>query len=442
MSEWVEKPLAELASIQVSNVDKKTIEGEKNVRLCNYMDVYSNDYLDNEIDYMEATASRKEVSRFSLAAGDVVITKDSESPDDIGIPATLVEEIEGLVCGYHLALLRPDLSKVDPIFLLKQLASAGAASYFGKRAAGSTRYALSTGTISNTPIPVAPLKEQRKISFVLRLLDTRIEATEALIAKQERLRAGLMQDLFTRGVDENGELRPPREEAPHLYHKTELGWLPKGWTAKAVSDCVDSISDGPFGSNLKSEHYVTEPGVRVIRLQNVQAGYFDASDQAFVSDDHARYLARFEVRPEDVLIASLGDDRFEAGRACLYPEDLGPAINKADCFRARAARDVVCPFFLMSALNSEHARRGKLRLVQGVTRQRINTGNYKALLVPIPDLQSDEQSQIVQLLQKADLAQNEALDALLEIRRLKFGLMQDLLTGTVSVAPLLQKEPA
>ena len=60
-------------------------------------------------------------------------------------------------------------------------------------------------------------------------MDVQIEATEALIAKQERLRAGLMQDLFTRGVDENGELRPPREEAPHLYHETEIGWLPKGW---------------------------------------------------------------------------------------------------------------------------------------------------------------------------------------------------------------------
>ena len=74
-------------------------------------------------------------------------------------------------------------------------------------------------------------------------LDTQIEATEGLIAKQERVRAGLMQDLFTRGVDEHGQLRPPRDQAPHLYHQTELGWLPLGWEARRtrMSTCIECL---------------------------------------------------------------------------------------------------------------------------------------------------------------------------------------------------------
>jgi type I restriction enzyme S subunit len=85
----------------------------------------------------------------------------------------------------------------------------------------------------------------------LRAIDTQIEATRALIAKQERVRAGLMQDLFTRGVDEHGQLRPSPEEAPNLYHQTELGWLPKGWgTGSILRYCTEyrqPILTGPFG---------------------------------------------------------------------------------------------------------------------------------------------------------------------------------------------------
>lgn len=178
--------------------------------------------------------------------------------------------------------------------------------------------------------------EQQTVANVIASVDAQIEATEALIAKQERVRAGLLQDLFTRGVDEHGALRPPREEAPHLYHETELGWFPKGWRPLSIACCSQSLIDGPFGSNLKSEHYVEEAGVRVVRLQNIQSGFYDASDAAFISDRYAAILSKHSVLANDVLIASLGDDTFVAGRACLYPHRLGVAINKADCFRLRA----------------------------------------------------------------------------------------------------------
>ena len=108
---WPTSQLRDIADVRVSNVDKKSYAAERPIRLCNYMDVYANDYLTSALlDFMLATASPPEIERFALHAGDVVITKDSETPDDIGVPAVLVEDIDGLVCGYHLALIRPNAS--------------------------------------------------------------------------------------------------------------------------------------------------------------------------------------------------------------------------------------------------------------------------------------------------------------------------------------------
>ena len=109
-----------------------------------------------------------------------------------------------------------------------------------RRSQGSTFLAIGSDDLRNLPIRVA--KEPAHCEAAVNLisnLDSQIETTEALIAKQERIRAGLLNDLFTRGVDEQGTLRPPREEARHFYHETELGWLPKGWTTTTLEHLVD-----------------------------------------------------------------------------------------------------------------------------------------------------------------------------------------------------------
>ena len=117
MTKWRTVPLQGVAEIRVSNVDKKTAAGEMPVRLCNYMDVYGNDYIRKDLPFMEATATAAEIGRFGVRRGDVMITKDSETPDDIGIPAVVVDQIENLVCGYHLAQLRPKETLVDSVLL-------------------------------------------------------------------------------------------------------------------------------------------------------------------------------------------------------------------------------------------------------------------------------------------------------------------------------------
>jgi len=102
-ADWPTRRLRDIADIRISNVDKKTHPAEEAVKLCNYMDVYSNEYVTGRIEFMEASASKGEIERFALQYGDVIITKDSETPDDIGIPAVVAETIGRLVCGYTAA---------------------------------------------------------------------------------------------------------------------------------------------------------------------------------------------------------------------------------------------------------------------------------------------------------------------------------------------------
>ena len=195
--EWKVCHLSELADVRVSNVDKKIDRVEKSIKLCNYMDVYPNEYVTASIDFMAATASKSEISRFGIQAGDVIITKDSETPDDIGVSSVVTETIDSLVCGYHLALIRLRNADVDPTYLAKQISSAPVSRYYTMNANGSTRFGISVGTIEDTWILVAPNLEQIKITEIFSTVDAMIENSESLIAKLQQVKTGLMQDLLT-----------------------------------------------------------------------------------------------------------------------------------------------------------------------------------------------------------------------------------------------------
>src|SRR5699024_10274792 len=117
MSELETRPLWSVVDIRPSNVDKKTKPGEQPVRLVNYTDVYYTKRITPALDLMKATASDQHIQRFGVLPGDVIITKDSETADDIGIPAMVVDSSLDMVCAYHLTLLRPNHGKIEPRFL-------------------------------------------------------------------------------------------------------------------------------------------------------------------------------------------------------------------------------------------------------------------------------------------------------------------------------------
>lgn len=178
--------LNEICEIITSPVDKKSYTEETPVLLCNYTDVYYNEFITKDINFMKATASDNEIKRYSLYKGDVVITKDSETPDDIGISTYIAEDIENLVCGYHLAILRPNTKYVNGLYLAYYLKLQQVLHIFGRFANGITRYSLINATYKAVPVLLPPLEEQKKIADILSLWDKAIEQTKELIAYKKK----------------------------------------------------------------------------------------------------------------------------------------------------------------------------------------------------------------------------------------------------------------
>src|SRR5699024_2603785 len=104
---WEVKEIRRTVKMITSNVDKHSTPLEDKVKLCNYVDVYKNDFITDTLDFMEATASDHEIRKFKIKTNDVLLTKDSEDWLDIGVPSKVMYEEENLICGYHLAILRP-----------------------------------------------------------------------------------------------------------------------------------------------------------------------------------------------------------------------------------------------------------------------------------------------------------------------------------------------
>ena len=104
---WRLARLGEVADVSFSSVDKKTADGEVPVELCNYTDVFYNRRIRVGMNLMTATATPVERDTWSLKKGDVLFTKDSETPDEIGVPSYVSDDMPNVLCGYHLGLARP-----------------------------------------------------------------------------------------------------------------------------------------------------------------------------------------------------------------------------------------------------------------------------------------------------------------------------------------------
>ena len=236
---WSLRRLRHLADIRPSNVDKKSVDGEANVRLCNYTDVYYNDSITSDMSFMPATAPLAQVKRFELRPDDVLVTKDSETPADIAIAAHVRDELPGVLCGYHLAILRP-LPHVDGRFLVYALQSRPLAAQTEVAASGVTRFALSTGALADLTLPVPGRAEQLAIAD---FLDRETAKIDALVAKKQRLvgllqekRTALISHAVTKGLDPDVPMKDSGVEW--------LGQIPQAWNILPIRRLAARVQTG------------------------------------------------------------------------------------------------------------------------------------------------------------------------------------------------------
>jgi type I restriction enzyme S subunit len=286
-------------------------------------------------------------------------------------------------------------------------------------------------------LPVPTAREQVGIFRYLTYANLRIQryirAKKKLIALLNEQKQAIIHRAVTRGLDPGVRLKPSGVEW--------LGEVPAHWTLASLRRVTIARCDGPFGSGLKSSHYTVE-GVRVVRLQNIGHAEFNDSDRAFIAPSHYESLGDHSIQENDLLIAGLGDNRHPAGRACVAPKTILPAMVKADCFRFRIDQERLNSEFASLHLTAT-APEASAILSTGATRQRINLQATESRGIYIPPL-SEQLTIVSHIREETRVLRIAAETAGREIRLLeeyRTRLIADVVTGKLDVREAAARLP-
>ena len=422
---WELRRLRTVAHLRVSNVDKNVTEGESAVRLCNYVDVYKNDQIDHSIDFMSATATGDEIERFRLERGDVLITKDSEAWDDIGVPALVTEPACDLISGYHLALLRPRSDELLGAYLFRALQSNALGHQFHVEAKGVTRFGLSHTGIKSVRLPLPPLSEQIAIARFLDHADRRIRhyirAKQKVIALLDEQKQAIIHQAVT------GQIDVSTRQPYSAYKPSGVEWLselPAHWEIIAlrrrwqVIDCKHLTV--PFVDN----------GIPLASVRETQS--FELNLQAANGTTHEWYEKLIgggrEPRRGDLIYCR----NVSVGAAALVATEDRFAMGQDVCLiRSSSENQRWLNYFLHSKVMSDQLA---LTLV-GSTFNRINVADIKALSIVVPPV--SEQDRIAAVLDdrlsKIDVAIGICRREQRLLHECRTRLIADVVTGKLDV---------
>ena len=412
MSEWVDAPLAQLVTFQKG----RKVETSPFAR-------------DGYAAYLGAsgiggTCNEFAAVRFAVIAKptDTLMLWDGERSGLVGYNRT------GVVSS-TVAKLSPN-EAIDPQYLYFVLLDHFSWIQHRRTGTGVPHVPKDIGRILRLRYP-RTLATQKKIASILASIDTAIGKTEALIAKYQQIKAGLMHDLFTRGVLPNGQLRPPREQAPALYQETVIGWIPREWSIETLADLLapvpHNIRSGPFGSALL-KHELVEDGIPFLGIDNIHVERFDAHFRRFLSERKFRELARYRVRPGDVVITIMGT----VGRCCVIPDTVEIALSSKHLWTMTFdAQRVISDLICWQLNHSAWAQAWFRRAMQGGIMDAIQSSTLKTLVVPVPPLEEQKliHAKYVEVTRRIE-QESKNLE---KLRKQKLGLMHDLLTGKVDV---------
>jgi type I restriction enzyme S subunit len=403
---WEVKRLKRACQVFPSNVDKKSYENEMPVQLCNYTDVYKNNSIVAGMNFMSATATPDQIAKFTLRAGDTIITKDSETADDIAVGAYVPADIPGVICGYHLSMIRP-MKVTDGAFVKVLFDSTYVKSCVAVRANGLTRVGLGQYEIDNLDLPFPPLPEQTQIAA---FLDTETAKIDGLMAEQRRLmellkekRQAVISHAVTRGLNPDAPLKPSGIEW--------LGDVPAHWYVKRLKH------------NLRLLTEKTDRRDHPVALENIEGwtGRFIPTETEFEGEGIA-----FDAG--DILFGKLRPYLAKAYRAASSGEAVG------DFHVMRPHPDIDSRFAQYQILNREF-----IAIVDGSTfgskMPRASwefVGGMKVTTPPLP-----EQTQIAAFLDneiaKFDTLTTEAQRAIDLLQERRTALISAAVTGQIDV---------
>lgn len=389
-SDWSVKPLKAIAEYFVSSVDKVPADDEEPVRLCNYSDVYNNEFITPDLDLMQTTATPQEIAKFKLNVDDVVITKDSEDCRDIAVPALVTETAPDLVCGYHLAILRPKGSELSGRFLFRCLQSRQVRLPLELASTGVTRFGLPKDEIGILKLPVPPASRQKQIAAYL---DAETARIDALIAEKQRMlalldekRQALISQAVTQGLNPDAPMKPSGQEW--------LGNVPAHWELHRLKFLLsEPLAYGANESALDDDP--THP--RFVRITDVDV---DGSLREDTFKSLPPEVAEpFLLQEGDVLLARSGAT---VGKSFLYASSWGIAAHAGYLIRARCNQAKLLSTYLYHFSRSRFywAQVDAIRIQSTI--ENFSAEKYANLLIPLPP--KPEQFAIIEALSSSERA--------------------------------------
>ena len=293
--------LADIAKIEISGVDKKTIEGETPVRLCNFVDVYYNWAITKEKakSFMAASAKQTEINKCSIGKGMVAITKDSETRDDIGVATYIADDFENVVLGYHCALITPNPAVVDGKYLNAFMHTRYIQKYFENNASGSgQRYTLSNDTIGNIPVLLPSVEEQHTIGKVLADIDRKIELNKQINDNLEAMAKQLYDYWFVQFDFPNEDGKPYKSSGGAMVWNEKLKReIPEEWNVANIFDELSVQYGFPFSTELFTEEPTNIP---VVRIRDILENSVSAYSEEEVDE-------KYKLRKQDLVIGMDGN---------------------------------------------------------------------------------------------------------------------------------------
>lgn len=419
---WEIVPLKSIAHYSVSNVDKLTKEDEIPVELCNYSDVYHNEFITLDIAFMKATANQGEIDKFQVEQGDVIFTKDSESWDDIAVPALVKEPASNLLCGYHLALVRSNRGKVDSGFLFRCIQSKILRLQLELAATGITRFGIPKSAIGKMKIPLPPLPTQRRIAAYLDKETTRIDALikakERLIELLEEKRQALITHAVTKGLDPDA----PMQDSGVDW----LGDVPVGWKVVNLKRVLSIIEYGI------SERISDEGEVVVLRMGDLEGGEILWDKVGFI-----KMSKDLPLLEEGDIVFNRTNSFQRVGKVGLFKGYKYPVSFASYLVRFRCNENAN-PRFLNYFLSCSYARAwGKSESLPSIGQVNLNPNRYAYLPVALPPINCEVQEQIADFLDdelsKIDLTVQKSNTSIRLLKERRAALISAAVTGQIEI---------
>ena len=293
--------LADIAKIEISGVDKKTIEGEIPVRLCNFVDVYYNWAITKEKakSFMVASAKQTEIDKCSIGKGMVAITKDSETRDDIGVATYIADDFENVVLGYHCALITPNPAIVDGKYLNAFIHTRYIQKYFENNASGSgQRYTLSNDTIGNIPVLLPSIDEQHTIGKVLADIDRKIELNKRINDNLEAMAKQLYDYWFVQFDFPNEEGKPYKSSGGAMVWNEKL--------KREIPSCFEVVNMGilcDFRNGINYSKDETGNDYQIVNVRNISSSriLLDGEDFDVITVPTSK-AENYVLKPNDIII--------------------------------------------------------------------------------------------------------------------------------------------